>query len=263
MDGAVKILKYELQDVVRSKWLFVYAAFFFLITYGLFSFGGNSTQVLLSLMNIVLVLIPLVGIVFGTMYVYHSREFVELLLSQPVRRKSIYRGVFSGLAVPLALSFTVGTTLPFLFFGTEQAADWITLAALLSAGTVLTFVFVALAFVVSLKNEDRLKGFGISILLWFFFAILYDGLVLFSAYAFGDYPLEKAMIVLSVLNPIDLARIIMLLNFDISALMGYTGAIFKQFFGSGIGIGIGIASLAVWFALPFFLGQRAFDKKDF
>jgi hypothetical protein len=43
------------------------------------------------------------------------------------------------------------------------------------------------------------------------------------------------MIILSALNPIDLGRILFLMKFDIAALMGYTGAVFQRFFGSGLG----------------------------
>jgi Cu-processing system permease protein len=65
-------------------------------------------------------------------------------------------------------------------------------------------------------------------MLWFYFSLIYDGLLLFFLFQFSDYPLEKAMIVLSSLNPIDLGRILILLKLDIAALMGYTGAVFDE-----------------------------------
>ncbi len=40
------------------------------------------------------------------------------------------------------------------------------------------------------------------------------------------------MVGLSALNPIDLSRILILLQLDVSAMMGYTGAVFKDFFGT-------------------------------
>ena len=53
------------------------------------------------------------------------------------------------------------------------------------------------------------------------------------------------------------------LEFDISALMGYTGAVFNRFFGSGLGIITAGATLAVWLAVPTWIGLRIFDRKDF
>ncbi len=67
-------------------------------------------------------------------------------------------------------------------------------------------------------------------MLWFYFAIIFDGLVLFIIFQFSEYPLEKTSITLTALNPIDLSRILVLLKMDISAMMGYTGAVFKEFF---------------------------------
>jgi len=134
---------------------------------------------------------------------------------------------------------------------------------LMVAGVFLTFIFVALAFSISIRYEDRLKGLGLSILLWFFFAIMYDGIVLILIYSFGDYPLEKAMIGVSLLNPIDIARTLLLLQFDISALMGYTGAVFHKFFAGWTGMMISILSLLLWIGVPLYTGLRVFKKKDF
>ena len=55
--------------------------------------------------------------------------------------------------------------------------------------------------------------------------------MLFYYFSF-DYPMEKPMIGLSALNPIDLSRILILLQLDVSAMMGYTGAVFEDFFGT-------------------------------
>jgi Cu-processing system permease protein len=82
-------------------------------------------------------------------------------------------------------------------------------------------------------------------------------------FIFGDYPLERAVIAVSMLNPIDLARIMIMLEFDISALMGYTCAVFNRLFGSGLGVAMAGGMLAVWLAVPMWAGLRVFKKKDF
>ena len=66
-----------------------------------------------------------------------------------------------------------------------------------------------------------------------------------------------------MLNPVDLTRVALLMNFDISALMGYTGAVFRQFFGSGLGLAVAFGTLAIWFAVPLYAGLRLFEKRDF
>jgi Cu-processing system permease protein len=94
-------------------------------------------------------------------------------------------------------------------------------------------------------------------------AVLYDGLVLVLAMLLADYPIERTMLGLTLGNPVDLARVLLLLRFDVSALMGYTGAVFQQFFGGALGIAIASTALALWVTLPVALGLRAFRKRDF
>jgi Cu-processing system permease protein len=263
MDGAAKILKYELHDVLRSRWMIVYGLFFLTITGVLFQFGGSQAKVILSLMNIVFIIIPLVSVIFGTMYLYQSREFIELLLCQPIQRKSIYSGLYVGLAVPLAVCFLAGAGIPFVFYGFQNQNDMLKFVVLMISGIFLTFIFTSLAFLISTRQEDKTRGFGLSLLIWFFFSVVYDGVVLFVMYAFSDYPIEYPVIALSLLNPIDLTRIFLLLRIDVSALLGYTGAVFQNFFGSGAGMAVSLTSLFLWTVVPLLVGLRNFIKKDF
>ncbi|HEX2778355.1 MAG TPA: ABC transporter permease subunit [Gemmatimonadaceae bacterium] len=257
-----RVVRYELRDVAKSRWLIGYSLFFLAATEALLRFGGGGTKAMLSLMNVVLLLVPLVSIVFGTMYLYNAREFTELLLAQPVKRDELYAGLYLGLALPLALGFLGGLVIPFAFHGVDDPAQWRLLAALVLTGVALTGVFVALAFAIALRSEDRARGLGAAVGVWLLFSLLYDGLVLLGVMLLGDYPLERPLIGAMLLNPIDLARVVLIMQFDVSALMGYTGAVFEKFFGNG-GMAVAIAALAAWVAAPVLLGARAFRKRDF
>jgi Cu-processing system permease protein len=146
---------------------------------------------------------------------------------------------------------------PFVIFGAGQ-----NVISLLVTGTFLTLVFVSLAFLSSVLTRDKSKAIGIALLFWFYFSLIYDGLVLWTIYSFSDYPLEKVTLMLIAFNPVDLARIIMLLQLDISALMGYTGAFYKNFFGSNMGVLFSSTILSLWVAVPLLLSLRIFRKKD-
>ncbi len=263
MNVTLKIIKYELHDIIRSKWLLLYFLFFFAVTEILFRFGDSEAGVVISLMNIVLIIIPLVCVIFGMVYLYNSREFVELLLTQPINRRSLYRGMYLGLSMPLVLGFVGGILLPFFLRKGATASDFTLFLFLSLTGVALIFIFIALAFFISLYFEDKVKGLGASILIWLFFTVIYDGIILVLVFIFRDYPFEKASIALSLLNPIDLGRIFLLLKLDVSALMGYTGAVFERFFGSGLGVAISLVSMLIWIWLPFWLGMKKFLTKDF
>lgn len=261
MKTTVKIVKYAFSDLARNRWMLLYGLFFLLLAEGLFRFGGNGTKVLLSLINVVLILIPLVSLFFGAMYLYHARDFVELLLAQPIERGSLFLGMYLGLAIPLAGGFVVGLGVPFLL--RSGAGEASAVGLMLCVGVALTLIFLALAFLIATHYNDRVQGLGVALLVWLGTAVLYDGLVLVLLSAFANYPLERPVLALMLLNPVDLARVVLLLNFDISALMGYTGAVVQHFFGRGVGLVLGAAALVAWWSAPFYLGGRLFHKKDF
>lgn len=262
MNTTLKVLKYELNNVVRGKWALGYALFFLLATEALLRFGGDGPRALLSITNIVLFVIPLVSVVFGTIYLYDAREFTQLLLAQPVNRSQLFGGLYLGLSTPLAAAFVMGTALPFLA-RRLAGADLATFATLLGAGTLLTFVFTAIAFLIAVRFVEKVKGLAAAILLWLLLTVIYDGFVMILAAAFADYPLEKPMIGAILLNPVDLARVLLLMRFDVSALMGYTGAVFDHFFGSALGAAIAFTALAAWLAIPLFSSLRSFAHRDF
>ena len=259
----IKIFKYSFFDLIRSRWSIAYFLFFFIISFSLLFLSGDVSKVVISLMNIILLLNPLIATIFGVMYYYNSQEFSELLLAQPIKRRNIFLGQFLGLSVSLSLSFILGLLIPFIIFGMFSSDQVANAFMLIFVGTFLTLIFSALAFLIAIKNENKIKGFGIAIFLWLFFAVIYDGIFLLLLMTFNEYPLEKFALVSMALNPIDLSRILILLKLDISALMGYTGAVFNQFFGNFLGIFISFSILAFWLVLPIILFLRKLKKKDF
>lgn len=252
-----KIIKYVIIDILRNKITLAYTIVLFTISFSVFSLEDNTAKGLLSLFNLELFIVPLVSIIFSTIYIYNSSEFIELLVSQPLKRESIWFSLFSGLSTSLVVSFLIGSGLPILYFEFSTTG-----LIMILIGCMLSIIFVAIALLASVITRDKTKGIGIAIFLWLYFAIIFDGLVLFLLFQFADYPLEKPMMVVSALNPIDLSRIIILLRLDISALMGYTGAVFKYFFGTSTGFITAMVALVLWIAVPFYFSLRIFRKKD-
>jgi Cu-processing system permease protein len=160
-------------------------------------------------------------------------------------------------ASSLCLAYVVGVGFPFLLYGA-----WQPISTLLIMGVFLTLVFVSLAFFSSVLTRDKAKAIGIALLFWFYFSLIYDGILLWVVYTFSDYPLEKLTLTLIAFNPVDLARIIMLLQLDISALMGYTGAFYNNFFGSNLGIVFSVSLLMLWVLWPILFAMRIFSRKD-
>jgi Cu-processing system permease protein len=153
--------------------------------------------------------------------------------------------------------------LPFILRGGGDPAQRAALLTLLALGVVLTSVFTAIAFWIALRAEDRLRGLGMALGVWLLLGLLYDGVVLFVVAVFSDYPIERPLLLITFANPIDLGRMLMLLQLDVAALMGYTGAVFQRFFAGTSGIALASAALAGWVLVPLALGARLFRRKDF
>lgn len=235
----------------------VYTLFLLAASLSVFSLEDNSSKGLLSLLNIILIVVPLVSIIFSTIYVYNSAEFIELLVSQPLKRNVIWLSLFTGLATSLAISFLIGAGIPVLIFQSNLIGF-----TMIATGLLLSVIFVAIALLATVKTRDKAKGIGAAIMIWLYFSLLFDGFVLFLLFQFADYPMEKPMIALSALNPIDLTRILILLQLDISAMMGYSGAVFKVFFGAYTGIIFSFMILILWIVLPVWYSTHKFNTKD-
>lgn len=259
----IKILKYSFFDLMRSRWSYVYFAFYLLLGFVLLFLNNDVNKAIITLMNIIIVLTPLIGTIFGVMYYYNSKEFTELLLAQPIKRNTIFMGQYLGISISLTLSLILGLGIPFLMYGLFMSSAIFDFTLLLVVGTLLNFIFVALAFNIALSNENRIKGFGYAILMWLFMAVIYDGVFLISLVMFNEYPLDNFALISSMVNPIDLSRILILLKLDISALLGYTGAVFKKFFGTNFGLIISFLVMFLWILLPVWRIKRKLKRKDF
>lgn len=254
----LKLLKYALYDILKSRFAMIYTVFMILVAVSIYQVSDDLSKVSLSLMNIMIMIVPLISAVFATTHFYNNLEFIELMLAQPVKRSHVFLSQLLAVILMLSLSVLIGFGLPMLLWGADSS-----LIALLGVGVVLSAVFAGFAFLASVLTRDKAKAIGISLGLWIYFSLVYDGFVLYLIYSFADYPLEKVTLGLVMLNPVDLGRILMLMQLDISALMGYTGAFFQQFFTSSTGVLVAGGTLFIWVLWPNMLAMRVFKKRDF
>src|SRR6187455_90918 len=88
------ILKYVFYDILRTRFIVLYACLLFISTFAMFQIDSDPSKVVMSLLSVVLMVIPLISIVFTTIHFYNSYEFIELMLAQPVDRKVIFTGEY-------------------------------------------------------------------------------------------------------------------------------------------------------------------------
>ena len=190
------LVKYVLYDILQNRIVIAYTVFLFAVSMGLFALSDQPAQGLISLLNIVLIVVPLVSLIFSTIHLYNAADFIELLAAQPLKRSAILWSEFWGLALAMITAITLGVGIPVLVYAANATGF-----SLLGTALALTLVFIALAFWASVATRDKARGIGVALLTWFYFALLYDALVLFILFGFADYPLEKATLALMSLNP--------------------------------------------------------------
>lgn len=252
-----KIARFILFDILKNKTIILYTVLLFIISWSVLGLESNFTKATLSLLNIVLLVVPLMSVIFSTIYVYNSSQFVELLLSQPVPRSKVWFNIFLGLSTALVLAFLLGCGIPIMLYSSIETG-----MSLIITGCFLSVIFTSLAMLAAIFSRDRAKGIGIAIFLWIFFAIIYDGILLVLIFQFADYPIEGIMATLTAINPIGLSRIFVLLQLDVAAMLGYAGAVFQQVFGSGGGMGISLVILSAWAIVPFVWSLIKFNRKN-
>lgn len=252
-----KVYKYTLLDLARNRFALGYALLLLLVTIGLFMLEADNTKALITLAQVVLALTPLLALVFAIIYFYNQYEFTVLLAVQPLHRGAIIRAQYLAVASALVLSFLLGVGLPVAAWA-PGAVGW----TLLLTGVALTTVFCALGVFIAVRQRDRAKAVGIGLVTWVMMVLVYDSLLLWLMFSFSDRPIEPVIVPLAALNPIDLSRMLIMLKVDLAALLGYTGAVYQDFFGSGGGMLVSIAALVLWAVVPAWGAARAFAQKD-
>lgn len=251
-----KVFKYTLIDLARNRFVLGYALLMLALAQGLFMLEDDAMKALLSLVQVVLALVPLVTLVFTVVYLYDIQEFTQLLAVQPIGRRAIISGQLLALASALLVAQGLGLGLPLLVHAPFRSAVVLSLA-----GSALVLVFAALGALIALRQRDKARGVGIALVLWLLFVLVYDALLLWLMFMTSEYPVEPFVVPLAALDPIDLARILVMLEIDLAAMMGYSGAVYKSFFGSATGMAMAALILVLWILLPAWGALRAFRKR--
>jgi Cu-processing system permease protein len=254
----LKVLKFEIKNILRSRWIFGYFIMTTLISTGLNYLTSDPSKVLISLALIFPILVPLVGLIFSTLHWYYNERFTVLLLTQPVSRQTVLLSRYIALGVALSLAVTVGILLPFIL-----RQQWpMGLNLLLATVIVLTFIFVGVALLISTLIEDRLKGIGFAFASWIYLSLLHDGILLVLLILFRDTPMDLIAGAISGFNPISLSRVVQLMYFDQALLLGHTGALTKQILISWKGYALAVTTTVLWLFLPLIGTFYVFKKKN-
>jgi Cu-processing system permease protein len=266
------IAREEYRRALETRWLFGFTVLFAALVLGLSYFGLSQSRevgfqgfarVTLSLMNLVLLIVPLTGLVLGVTSISGSSETLALVLAQPVRRSEVLLGRFLGLGGALsaaqALGFGGGGMIIAMSAGLGQLPGFIALTGL---SIMLGWLTIATALMIGAIWPDRLQAMSIGLLLWLGMVIAYDLAVLGATALMRGTPLQIVLFPALLVNPVDLSRVLVTLSVGSGALFGPTSAVLAGMFGSAWGIALGLGVLALETAVPLAIAARVFSRRD-
>jgi Cu-processing system permease protein len=258
------IAKREFLDAVRNRWLFFFAVLFIIldltVSYSGIVSGGDNTflKPAVSLLNLVLILVPLIALIMGANSFTGAKESWELLLIQPISRKEAILGKYIGLGTVITatilLGFGFAGVVLILNIGYSGISRFLFLIFL---SVLLSLIFLSIASLTSVVLGEKARSIGISFILWFWFVVIYDFFFIGLTLA-----LREVIIVLLFLNPADLVRTVLLVSIGNAALVGPAGAVLNKTFGTSTGIILSLTVLLVWFLIPLVVAIYIFERKD-
>jgi Cu-processing system permease protein len=266
------VAREEFRRALETRWLFGFTALFALLVLGLSYFGlaqsrevgfQGFARVTLSLMNLVLMIVPLTALMLGVTSVAGGGESLSLLLAQPVSRGEVLAGKFLGLAAALgvaqSLGFGGGGVVVALNGGADQVPGFLVLTVLSLA---LGWLTLSAAICIATLWPDRLRAMTTALLLWLLMVVAYDLVVLGATTMLSGLPLQSVLFPALLVNPVDLVRVLVTLAVGSGALFGPTSAVLMRMFGTTAGIALGLSVLLIEGIVPLLIAARVFRRRD-
>jgi Cu-processing system permease protein len=264
----------ELTLAVRSRWTQTFAVVFATLSLGVSSSGyiisgGSGVQefarTAVSLVQLVLLLVPLTALVIGVLALAPDRGAAELLFSQPVARWEILLGKLLGLFEALLGAQALGFGASGLVIFSRTGSDGLTsFVALLGGAAVLTAVFLGIAALIAAGSTGRrTRALAVALVVWFVAVVLFDLAALGVASLLRSGHASRLLITAVLVNPVDAVRTGTLLAIEGTAAFGAASLALLRFTGGATGAAVVLSgSLAAWIVLPVALAARRLSRAD-
>lgn len=270
--GVILVLaRKEIRDALRNRWFVLYALCFAALSlglasvalagtgrYGLAGFGRTAA----SLVNLVLLIVPLMALTLGAAALAGERErgTLETLLAQPIRRRDVLLGKYLGLAVALlgALALGFGTTGTVLAVrgASANAGQY---AAIFAMSVALSWAMLSVGFLISSIARKTTLALGIAIFAWLGFVFVGDLGLMGGALTLRMTPAE--LLGCALLNPLQVFKTFAVSGMHRSLdLLGPAGLYASQTFGGWLPLLLS-GVLAAWVLVPLILSGLVFSRR--
>ena len=265
----------EFRDGLRNRWVLAITLVFALLAMGLAYFGAAASgtvgftslaTTIVSLASLAVFLIPLIALLlaYDTVVGEQEQGTLLLLLTYPITRWQLLAGKFLGhgamLGVSTALGFGSAAVLIALFSDQTAGAElWGAFAYFILSATLLGWVFIAFAYLISVLAGEKSRAAGLALVVWFLFVLVFDLGLLGALVATGGAMDQEVFPYLLLLNPTDVFRLANLAGFEPArTYSGLTSVVDTQ----SLNPGVLTAVLTVWVVIPFTLAVWRFQRQE-
>jgi Cu-processing system permease protein len=265
----------ELVLALRSRWTQIFAAVFGVLAFavagaGYVLSGGHGVQdfarTAVSLVQLVLLLVPLTALVIGVLSLAPERGAAELMFSQPVSRATILFGKLLGLFQALGAAQAIGFGAAGVLVYSQAGADGLGgFLLLVLASLITTAVFLGLAAVLAAGSvgRKRTRALALALVVWFVAVVFLDLLALGAASLLPSGPASRVLMVSAIANPLAAVRTGALLAIEGTGAFGAGSLALFRFTGGPRGAGVVLClSLAFWLTAPALLALRRLRQAD-
>jgi Cu-processing system permease protein len=265
----------ELVLSVRSRWTQTFAVVFAVLALvvassGYVFSGGSGFQdfdrTAASLVQLVLLLVPLTSLVFGVMALTPDQGAAELLFSQPVPRRTILAGKLLGLFLALVAAQAIGFGASGLLLFTRTGSDGLaSFLGVVGGSVALTAVFLSVAAALTAGDTSgrRARNLALALVVWFVAVVLFDAAALGLASLLPSGLASRVLIVGAVINPVDAVRTGTLLGVEGTTAFGAASLAFLRFTGGTVGAAVWLgASIVFWIVAPLVAADARLTRAD-
>ncbi len=266
------IMRKELRDAMHNRWFIVFTIAFAGLALALSALmqpGGTQLRMMsysrtaASLINLVLLFVPLISLTLGSANLTGDRETGALvyLLAQPVSRVEVLLGKYFGMAGALLATLTLGfgvAGVALSLQGSIQDAGSYLFTVILAY--LLALAMLSLGFLMSTIAKKTTAALGGALFLWLLLVFIGDLGIMGTAIS-TQMPIQMVFFI-AVLNPLQMFKIASILTIQANLeVLGPAGLYATDQFG-GLLLLLLLIGLVLWIVIPLMGALVIFSRQE-
>lgn len=267
------IAQKELRDALRNRWFILFTIAFAGLAFALSTLAQPSgTQLRIasygktaaSLINLVLLFVPLIGLVLGASGLASDRETGALayLLAQPVNHAEVLLGKYLGMATALIASLALGFGISGLAMTLQgQATNGLRYLFTVLLACLLALAMLSLGFLIAVLVQKTSTALTGGLFAWLLLVFVGD-LGIMGATLVTQMPIQTVFW-LATINPLQMFKMAAILTLQANLeVLGPVGIYGTGQYGTAL-LPILLIGLLLWIIIPMAIALTTFNSLGF